>query len=315
MALVEALSDDQVRGIRRLAERSLERDGVEALNEQTLLNLDRAPGPGFYHFVLGSGDDVTGYAQMEIADGDAHAEMTVDPDHRREGHGRRLMEDLVTTATGEAEFLRLWAHGDTSAAQKVAESEGFSRDRVLFELGMDASQMDWPESWPEGAGEWPTGSAPAAVLPQGFSLRHFDPGTDEDELVRVNAAAFADHPEQGRWTFEDVITREQEEWFDPEGIILAFQGDALRGFHWTKMVPENGAGIVGEIYVVGIDPPAQGTGLGKVLTLAGMAHMAARGATTLTLFVDESNSRAVRLYRNQGFETVRTDVQYKRPLE
>ncbi len=84
----------------------------------------------------------------------------------------------------------------------------------------------------------------------------------------------------------------------------------MLGFHWTKA--EDG---VGEIYVLGIDPRAQGTGLGKVLTLAGLAHLAARGLRQVDLYVDESNGRAVALYRSQGFDLARSDVQWAKRLD
>ena len=47
---------------------------------------------------------------------------------------------------------------------------------------------------------------------------------------------------------------------------------ALLGFHWTKVHSAD----LGEVYVVGVDPAAQGRGLGATLTLVGLHHLAER---------------------------------------
>ena len=83
---------------------------------------------------------------------------------------------------------------------------------------------------------------------------------DDAELVRVNNAAFAWHPEQGGWTDADIAERRGESWFDPGGLFMAVdeQSGKLLGFHWTKVHNAD----LGEVYVVGVDPAAQGRGLG-----------------------------------------------------
>ena len=66
-----------------------------------------------------------------------------------------------------------------------------------------------------------------------------------------------------------------EPWFDPEGLLLAEDADGtIVGFHWTKRHDAQ----QGEVYVVGIDPGAQGRGLGRLLTLAGLHHLWAPGS-------------------------------------
>ena len=115
-------------------------------------------------------------------------------------------------------------------------------------------------------------------------VRPFRPGRDEDAWLRVNARAFATHPEQGSWTADDLRLREAEPWFDPDGFLLAWRGDpddggVLLGFHWTKVHPPGDVGdeAVGEVYVLGVDPGAQGLRLGRALTDLGLAHLRGRG--------------------------------------
>jgi mycothiol synthase len=69
---------------------------------------------------------------------------------------------------------------------------------------------------------------------------------------------------------------------------------------------------VGEIYVLGVDPSAQGAGLGRALTSAGLDHLVGRGLGTAVLWVAGDNSAAIHTYRRAGFERTALDVRYAR---
>src|SRR5439155_19744559 len=111
-------------------------------------------------------------------------------------------------------------------------------------------------------------------LPEGVKLRTFVPGKDEEAWLEVNNRAFASHPEQGAWDRKTLDRRMAEKWFDPDGLLLADDSTTgtLAGFCWTKLNRD-----CGEIYVIGVDPKFQGTGLGKALTIAGLRSIADRG--------------------------------------
>jgi mycothiol synthase len=67
----------------------------------------------------------------------------------------------------------------------------------------------------------------------------------------------------------------------------------------------------GEVYVVGVSPDHQGTGLGKALTLEGIRHLQEdRGLSSVVLYVDGTNTAAHTLYTNLGFTTAALDVQF-----
>ncbi|MWA04540.1 mycothiol synthase [Actinomadura sp. LD22] len=267
------------REVGALVERATAADGVAPLSEHALLALRAGRGG----LVVRDGGAVAGYAHLDAAAG----ELVVHPEFRRRGHGRALLRALRGKAGGP---LRVWAHGDLPAAAGLAESEGMARVRALLQMRRPAE-----------------GPLPEPVVAEGVRLRAFEPGRDEEAWLRVNGRAFADHPEQGAWTIEDVREREAEDWFDPSGFFLAERGGELVGFHWTKRHP----GGIGEVYVVGVDPDAQGLGLGRTLTLAGLHHLRETGAGQFMLYVDESNTAAVRLYESLGFTRYAVDVMYE----
>src|SRR6202008_277121 len=100
----------------------------------------------------------------------------------------------------------------------------------------------------------------------------------------------AHHPEQGSLTQRDLDDRKAQPWFDPAGFFLAERGGELLGFHWTKV---HDAERLGEVYVLGVSPAAQGGGLGKSLTTVGLRYLAERGLPTAMLYVDADNTAAV----------------------
>jgi mycothiol synthase len=252
-----------------------------------------------------AGDVVAGYAYLDPPDdaqgGDMSGELVVHPAQRRRGHGTELVAALAAEAAGHDSGggIRIWAHGDLPAAAAFAKATGCTRFRELWQLRLSLA----------GA------TLPAPSLPAGVTLRAFVPGSDEEAWLAVNRRAFAHHPEQGSWTLADLELREAESWFDPAGFFLAERDGELIGFHWTKVHPAGGsAGApIGEVYVVGVDPGRQGGGLGKALTLAGLAHLRDRGLGEVMLYVDGDNTPATRLYSALGFGRWHTDVMYRRP--
>lgn len=107
----------------------------------------------------------------------------------------------------------------------------------------------------------------------------------------------------------DFEQRASSDWFDPAGLFVALRDDDIVGFHWTKV--EHG---VGEVYVVGVDPAAQGRRLGAVLTLIGLHHLAERlsesSKPTVMLYTEADNTAAVKTYEGLGFTVSNVDVAY-----
>lgn len=287
-----ALDPEQTEAVLALLAESARVDGRQAVSEQGRLQLRGGERAGVSHLLLTVDGELVGYAQLEDTDPveAPAAELVVHPAHRGQGHGRALGSALLT-ASGKR--LRMWAHGGHSAARHLAQVLGLTLFREL-------RQMRRPLG--------PDPQLPEPVLPDGVRVRAFRPGADDAAWLAVNAAAFAHHAEQGSLTQRDLDDRKAEPWFDPAGFFLAFRGEELVGFHWTKV---HAAERLGEVYVVGVRPGAQGGGLGKALTTIGLRHLAALGLPTAMLYVDADNQAAVSVYERLGFVTYETDLMYR----
>lgn len=304
-----AVDDQLLRDLRDLASAAEESDGNPPLSEQTLVTLRGAGSGGHSLLTLAlyspeeksdpaTARDLAGFAVVVgEADGSGILEIAVHPNYRNQGVADRLVEELRDTRGFAG--LKAWSHGNHEAAADLAARYGYGAVRELWKMRLTTAA-----------------DLPAAALPEGVALRAFRPGQDEDAWLAANKAAFAHHPEQGGMTRADLEARMAEPWFDPAGLLLATDSSgSILGFHWTKVHPRHGGHpAIGEVYVVGVTPAAQGTGLGKTLTIAGIRHLRDQGLNAVMLYVDADNVPAVALYRRLGFTRWDVDVMYA-PLE
>jgi mycothiol synthase len=243
------------------------------------------------HLLARDKDVLVGYAHVDTrgdAFGNQIVELFVHPAHRGRGVGTAMVDEVLAIDSP----LRLWSHRDHPAAARIAEHKNLARVRELLQMRLD-NNVALPEP------EWR----------DGIRVRTFVPGQDEAAMVAVNKRAFDWHPEQGLLTEADVVATENESWFDAAGFFLAVDDDdKVVGFHWTKIHPDN----TGEVYVVGVDPDAQGGGLGKALTLAGLRYLRQHDVRETILYVESDNAPAVAVYTRLGFTLAYTNVAYQR---
>jgi len=301
-----ALDAELLRDVTTLAAAAGESDGNPPFSEQTLVTLRGVDGGehSVLSFVLyapdedsdpATAEDLAGVAVVvEGEDGSGVLELAVHPSYRNQGVAGKLLEALQNKRGLSG--LSAWSHGNHEAAADLATRFGYGPVRELWKMRLMSSASALPD----------------AGLPEGVSLRAFVPGQDEQAWLAANRAAFSHHPEQGSMTLADLEARMAEEWFDPEGFLLAINAkNDLLGFHWTKVHPRQGAHpAIGEVYVVGVTPEAQGLGLGKALTVAGIKHLQDQGLHAVMLYVDADNEAAVALYQKLGFVRWDTDVMY-----
>ncbi|MET8281249.1 mycothiol synthase [Micromonospora sp. NPDC005174] len=291
----DRLSPTEIAGVLALARTAGDTDGADPLDEHVLLRLRDPDAPAVHLLARADDGTLTGYAHLDTTDpvDGIGVELVVHPAYRRRGTGRALARGVLASATGP---LRAWAHGDHPSAAALAVDLGFTRTRVLWQLRR-------PLAAPLGEPR----------LPDGVVLRAFRPGADDAAWLTLNARAFAEHPEQGRWTSDDLRVRLGEPWFDPAGFLLAEETATgrLLGFHWTKVHERPGSARIGEVYVLGVEPTAHGGGLGRALTTAGLAYLRdKRGLDRVMLYVDDSNTGAVALYERLGFARWSAHINY-----
>ncbi len=320
----------------RLVEAVAARDGVGPLSEEVLLHVRRGGSATAQNLLLFQGGELAGFAHMnwdDPAEG-GNGELAVHPAHRGQGLGLALAHALVAGSGGRP--VQVWAHGDLPAAAGLATAAGFTRARALWRMYRSLRPPLGVPVFPERTtvrtfipgqdeAEWLAlnGRAFASHPEQGrwtradLDLREREPWFDP--------AGFFLAERDGRlvgfhWTKIHAWSPRAEGMPSgadgtPPGVDRTLPGvdgtPADRGEGEADRMGEPTRGPVGEVYVVGVDPAEQGTGLGRALTLAGLHHLRDRGIPGVMLYVDESNAAAIRLYESLGFSRAGTDVMYR----
>ncbi|WP_104086610.1 mycothiol synthase [Arthrobacter sp. GMC3] len=298
---------DALRDIFSVVDAAEDTDGNPPFSEQTLVEL-KSKNAGTHSLLVltthapaensvTEGEDLAGVAVVVLNGSEGVLEIAVHPAYRNEGVGAMLVDKLKQVRGLHG--LKAWSHGGHEAAADLAASYGFRAIRELWRMRLVRT----------GPSDTPASNF---SVPDGVRLRTFVPHQDEAAWLAANAAAFSHHPEQGAMTLADLQARMAEPWFDPNGFFLAVDdNDQILGFHWTKVHPARaGQEAIGEVYVVGVTPGAQGMGLGKTLTRQGIEYLQSAGLQAIMLYVDADNDAAVALYRKLGFTKWDSDVMY-----
>lgn len=291
------LGGGDVQAVMSVLARRHERDGRAPLSEHkaTRVGTSVGSGGGPVEMVL-LAPHVVGYghaAGHPPAAPDTPArhsvEVAVVPEGDETARAATLMRALLAAAPpGALATVWAWRPGDLAAAAGL----GLVAIRQLHEM---------------------TRSLPlsrTSAVPKGVTIRPFRPGVDEDAWLAVNNAAFAGHPENGALDRANLEARMALPWFDPEGFLMAWEGDRLLGSCWTKRHDDGR----GEIYIVGVAPSAQGRGLGTVLAVAALDDLAHRQrAVGALLYVDGEDTGAISFYESLGFSIALTLTELTAP--
>ena len=281
---------DAVEATLALAREAESATGVPALSDHLRLDLAAGGGdqPPLLVRVSESGNALAA-AVIAAANDTSVLEVVVSP---HVGDSVELRDDVTETAIDvhrrrDGRPVVWWLDDPGDHDHQVAARAGLAPIRELYE-------MRRPLPHPERAS---------------VATRAFVPGRDDEAWLGVNNRAFADHGEQGGWTADTLALRMTEPWFDPAGFRVFEDDGRVVAFCWTKLHTDADP-VVGEIYVIAVDPDAHGRGLGKQLTLSGLDSISDRGVTEANLYVDAHNAAAVGLYRRLGFDVHRRRVAF-----
>ncbi|MEJ7801489.1 MAG: mycothiol synthase [Ilumatobacter sp.] len=292
MRVVEIIrhpTDAQRRALTEFVELAGRRIGERPLSDHLWLDLRSGTADRFVAVTVVDETGPIGMAQISAANDTSSLEAFALPDVV---DGEMVHHDVVETALdtfaasgGGRVFW--WVDDPTPGDRSFASERGFEPVRKLHELRR------------------PLPFDRRATV----ETRPFEPGRDDAAWLRVNNRAFAAHSEQGGWTTESLAQRIAEPWFDAEGFRIHDVGGRMAAFCWTKIHTELDP-IVGEIYVIAVDPDFHGRGLGRELTLAGLDAIAERDVRTANLYVDADNEPAIGLYQSLGFTIHRSRQAY-----
>ena len=223
-----------------------------------------------------------------------HDDLTVLPDHRRRGHGRRLVEAAadVVRQRGD-EVLQLYVPSHLPESIAFARATGFVHRSSLWQFQLPPDQV---------------ATVPRPEFPEDVVVRTWDDArdTDYDAWSAFMLDAFEGHPTPMHWTPALIRHVHDAPGFDPGGVLLVAEAAApehLVAFCRIEVAdPDQPVGErTGDVGLIGVLPSWRGRGLGRELLRWGVTALRERGVRQVELSVEAANERATALYRAHGF--------------
>ena len=295
------LSKSQQESVLSLIKAAHDFDGTPAIAEHVLLHLRHGGDKSDSHLVFEENKEVIAYAHLDTTDlvAGPSVEAVVHPQHRGKGLGALILKEAIKIC---GDRTRIWSHGDLPPAKAIAAS--LKLERLWSNLLMSKS-----------LGE-------IQPVTSKYPLRTFIPGLDNHGFLDLNNNVFANYPDQGGWSEDDLKVRLNESWFDDKGFFVAEDKGELIGFCWTKIHgahthshsdqdDDHGHEALGEIYILAVNPDYKGQGIGRDLTITGLNYLKYQGLNNVMLYVGVENQPAFKLYKSLGFNEFGSDVMYR----
>jgi mycothiol synthase len=294
------LSKSQQESVLALIKTAHDFDGTPPIAEHVLLHLRHGSAQSDSHLVIEEGQEVIAYAHLNTTDVVAgpSVEAVVHPNHRGKGLGYFILNEAIKVC---GDKTRLWSHGDLPAAKAIAAS--LNLERLWSNLLMSKSLNE------------------IQPITSKYPIRTFIPDLDNKAFLTLNNKVFANYPNQGRWSEDDLKVRLNESWFDDKGFFVAEDKGELIGFCWTKI---HGAHTQShsnkdenhdhkalcEIYFLAVSPNYSGQRVGRDLLITGLNYLKYQELSNVMLYVAAENKSAINLYKSFGFNEISRDIMY-----
>ena len=278
--------------------------------EELRMNLE-APefDPEHNAFVAEHNGQVIGFADLDFSRESGHgwSSYVVHPDYGNHQVGRELLHltearCLERAQAESAPDQSVWIQRVTpernTSAIRLFEAEGYQQVRTFYQMRLELDQqVDVPP------------------LPDGLSLRPYEPSRDAYALYEAFQDAFSDH-----WGFERDSFEEFEHYIlqhpktDPSLWLLAYDGDEIAGYCLNRRFGDEDPRM-GWIWELGVRRPCRRRGLGYALLKRSLALFQSLGYPRAGLGVDSASlTHATALYERAGMHVHSRSLLYRKIL-
>jgi mycothiol synthase len=298
---LDHLSNSQKEGVLALIKEAQAFDGTPPISEHVLLHLRHGGDKSDSHLVIEENQKVIAYAHLDKTDlvAGPSVEAVVHPQHRGKDLGTLILKEAIKIC---GDKTRIWSHGDLPAAKAIAATLKFERLWANLLMSKTIGEIQ--------------------SVTSKYPIRTLIPDFDNKQFLSLNNKVFANYPDQGGWSMDDLKFRQNEDWFDKEGFFVAENKGELIGFCWTKIHggyahshsgsdDDHGHEALGEIYVLAVNPDYKRKGVGRDLTITGLNYLKYKGLNKVMLYVGVENKPAFNLYKSLGFNEFGSDVMYR----
>ncbi|MBC7594793.1 MAG: GNAT family N-acetyltransferase [Kineosporiaceae bacterium] len=262
--------------IEMLGEPDLEKADIEAYWKMPNFHLD-TDSLGVF-----DGSRLTAYTEVMMG---KYVVLCVHADYRGRGIG---------TALGRWSEDRLRAMGAGKAIQSAPVTDKAAL-RIFADRGYDLGWTSWALALPSDV------TIPQRELADGYAVRPFMPGIEDEAVYEVIQVAFGEWPDRERTPYEDwrAVVFEREG-FNSDNMLVATHGDEIIGVCFV--IDRERAGWVNSL---GVDNAHRHRGIAQILLARAFEGTRSRGLKRAELATD-ARTGALGLYENLGMHVTQT---------